>query len=438
MSEPRGARKNSSTEAIPERRRFERRTDGKVVAGVCSGLGTYFDVDPLWFRIGFVVVSLPGALGLILYLAAWALMPLPGEPSPMQRKRAPVTWVGVVLLAIAVMMMLPLLEALLRFVMSPLSPVGFDYPTGNYFPGPAFLALGFIAIGVLLLRQRDEGRGPLAPSDRQPVSEEAMTDRSSVETRETTTPMTYAPDYAPAPVRRRERSALSAFVIAAVLLIVGTAAVISSAELVDIDVGQLTALALFIVGSGLIVGAWWGRARLMIVLGLVMVPVVLATSVIDYPLTGGIGGGYIAPRTEAQLHDLDYTVGDIQLDFSNYRFDEGAAEVNIRMGVGALQIVVPKQVHAIVAVDIRSGEAHVFKSDETGADISFQTEAGEVDVTKRLRINVTGGLVSMHVFRTNYGYLQRVEKREDRAQRKRDDASRKERGDRKGRKGDKR
>jgi phage shock protein PspC (stress-responsive transcriptional regulator) len=422
MSETSGTTDTPSPQPAAQRRRLERRADDKIAGGVCSGLAAYFELDPLWFRIGFVVVSLSGAIGVILYLAAWALMPLPGEPSPLQRKSSPVILIGAALLVIATFMFLPLLGSVLRLVTSPFGGLGISPPVLDYFPGPAFLALGLIAVGVVLLRQRDEGRGPLAPSARPPRSEasEATTTEDVVAPdREVTTPMTYTPTYQP-PRVRRDRSALSAFIIAAVLLIVGAAAVVSSAELAQIDVGQLTALALFIMGLGLIVGAWWGRARLMILLGILLIPIVLATSVIDFPLTGGFGGGYIAPRTEAQLHNLSYTVGDVQLDFSNYRFDEGTAQIDIRMGVGNLQIMVPRQVHAVVAVDIRSGNAQVFRTEETGADISFMAEAGEGegDASKRLRINVTGGLMAVNVYRTNYGYLQRQEEREQRAERK--------------------
>jgi phage shock protein PspC (stress-responsive transcriptional regulator) len=415
MSETSGTTETPSSQSAP-RRRFERRADDKVVGGVCSGLGAYFDIDPLWFRIGFVVVSLSGALGVILYLAAWALMPMPGEPSAMQRKGAPITLIGAALLIASAVMFLPLLGALMNFVSMPFGRFGFNYPVIDYFPGPAFLALGLIAIGVVLLRQRDEGRGPLAPSA-SPATVDGETQPDTATDRETTTPMAYTPAYQPTRVRR-DRSALSAFIIAAVLLIVGTAAVVSSAELANIDVGQLAALALFIIGIGLIVGAWWGRARLMIVLGIFLIPIVLAASVIDFPLTGAIGGGYMSPHTADELHDLDYTVGDIQLDLSEYRFEEAVTEVDVRMGVGVLQVTIPKQVHAVIAVDIRSGDARVFQVDESGADISFRTTAGDPDAAKTLKINILGGLAAVDVYRSNYGYLTRLERRENRAERK--------------------
>nr|WP_318208747.1 PspC domain-containing protein [Streptomyces sp. SJL17-1] len=57
-----------------------RRSRGsKVVGGVCGGLGRYFDLDPVIFRVVIGVLSVPGGLGLIFYGFAWLLIPLDGE-----------------------------------------------------------------------------------------------------------------------------------------------------------------------------------------------------------------------------------------------------------------------------------------------------------------------------------------------------------------------
>lgn len=51
------------------------KTDRKI-AGVCGGLGRYFDIDPVVFRIVFVLLALPGGLpGVLPYLILWVLMP---------------------------------------------------------------------------------------------------------------------------------------------------------------------------------------------------------------------------------------------------------------------------------------------------------------------------------------------------------------------------
>ena len=59
----------------PQPRRLYRARDGRVIGGVCAGLGRYFDVDPIIFRIGAVVLAFVGGAGLLAYLAALLLIP---------------------------------------------------------------------------------------------------------------------------------------------------------------------------------------------------------------------------------------------------------------------------------------------------------------------------------------------------------------------------
>ena len=47
----------------------------RKIAGICGGLGEYFNVDPLIFRIIFLVLLCGGGTGLLLYLILWIVMP---------------------------------------------------------------------------------------------------------------------------------------------------------------------------------------------------------------------------------------------------------------------------------------------------------------------------------------------------------------------------
>lgn len=72
------AEESASREEEPvvgRRRRIFRDQDDKVIGGVCSGLGYYFDVDPVWIRIGFVLVSLAFAMGILFYLLLLIIIP---------------------------------------------------------------------------------------------------------------------------------------------------------------------------------------------------------------------------------------------------------------------------------------------------------------------------------------------------------------------------
>ncbi|KJY46986.1 membrane protein [Streptomyces sp. NRRL S-444] len=58
----------------------------KVLAGVCGGLGRYFDLDPAIFRIVLGVLAVTGGVGLIFYGFAWLLLPVEGEDDSEAKK----------------------------------------------------------------------------------------------------------------------------------------------------------------------------------------------------------------------------------------------------------------------------------------------------------------------------------------------------------------
>ena len=55
--------------------RIRRSLDDRVIGGVCGGLGRYFGVDPLFFRLAFVVLTLGGGSGVLFYLIGWIVIP---------------------------------------------------------------------------------------------------------------------------------------------------------------------------------------------------------------------------------------------------------------------------------------------------------------------------------------------------------------------------
>jgi phage shock protein PspC (stress-responsive transcriptional regulator) len=53
----------------------------RLLFGVCGGLGEYFNVDPLVFRVAFIVLAFVQGLGILLYLLLVFLMPRPVAPA---------------------------------------------------------------------------------------------------------------------------------------------------------------------------------------------------------------------------------------------------------------------------------------------------------------------------------------------------------------------
>lgn len=59
-------------------RRLFRSETNKMLAGVCGGIGEYFNIDPTLIRLAWVILSIPTALfgGLIAYIIAAIIIPI--------------------------------------------------------------------------------------------------------------------------------------------------------------------------------------------------------------------------------------------------------------------------------------------------------------------------------------------------------------------------
>lgn len=65
--------------------RLERSRTNRVVGGVCGGVGEYLQIDALFVRVAFVILTFPLGIGLLIYIFLLFFMPNPGEPAPFVR-----------------------------------------------------------------------------------------------------------------------------------------------------------------------------------------------------------------------------------------------------------------------------------------------------------------------------------------------------------------
>ena len=93
-------------------RRLERSSSDRMLAGVCGGLGRYFDLNPTFFRVGFVVLTLLGGAGVLVYLAATLVMPGEGRERSVaeqvlaERKERPWPLIGLAIVGVALIVLL--------------------------------------------------------------------------------------------------------------------------------------------------------------------------------------------------------------------------------------------------------------------------------------------------------------------------------------------
>jgi phage shock protein PspC (stress-responsive transcriptional regulator) len=70
---------------------ISRRNDGRVVAGVAAGLADTIGVDVNVMRCGFLVLTLAGGIGVLLYGAGWLLLPAAGAHDAPARRSDPIS-----------------------------------------------------------------------------------------------------------------------------------------------------------------------------------------------------------------------------------------------------------------------------------------------------------------------------------------------------------
>ena len=312
-------------EPEPERpRRFYRSRDDKVIAGVAGGLGRYFNVDPIFFRIGFVALLFFGGISAVLYGAAWLFVPEEGGAGPPldpRRRGRLVTALGAAVLAFAVLA-----------VLGEVGHWGWGLWWGG-FVGP----LALITIGGLLawafLRERRPGS-------------------NGVDARWILS-----------------RAALGiAILAAATLLFFGSALATAAGG------GAAIAVIVILVGAMLIVAAFRGGARWLIVPALLLAFPAGVVSAADIDLDGGVGNREYSPTSASDVRDsYKLGVGRLEVDLRAADLPPGETPLKVDLGVGSAEVIVPENV--CVSLDSRVGGGYVrlFDRDSGGLDVDWDT-----------------------------------------------------------------
>lgn len=55
--------------------RLLRSKEDRILGGVCGGLGRYLELDPVLFRLAFILLLLAGGSGVLFYIIAWIIIP---------------------------------------------------------------------------------------------------------------------------------------------------------------------------------------------------------------------------------------------------------------------------------------------------------------------------------------------------------------------------
>ena len=361
-----------------ERRLLRRSTDDRVIGGVASGIGDYLNVDPLLIRIGFVGLMVFGGLGLILYLAGWILIPDDTEEASIGGQLLDRTGLTTSRFLTGALIALGLF-ILVWIAASP--SVG--YSDNSSFLAALVAGIVIIVAGSLFLQQSQSNAiaaNPTADAGRRATK--AVAARP-------------APRQRVARVRR-PRSPLAGYVIGATLAALGLLALAANVTAAEVQLGQYFGLALGAIGLGLVVGTWWGQARVLILLGLVLLPFAIAASLITVPLKGGFGAHYLDPPPGDELRPEYRLVGG-QIWIDLIRLEDSSEPIEITASVAMGEIIVRVAPDARVEVDAAIGGGDLFILDryQSGTHVTDR-QVAEGD-GQRITLDLEAGVGNIRV-----------------------------------------
>lgn len=379
-----------TTEHPTAPRLLRRRSDDRVIGGVASGLGDFLNIDPLLIRIGFVGLMVFGGLGLLLYVGAWLLVPDDTTDQSILEQLIRGTgptrnpWLRVTLLVVGVLVVAGVLSNVFWSVGS-VADRG-DFGGESSFFGILTVALLIVLIGALVMRRND------------PIDVASSVDAAAPTA---TAPEAASVASAPAmPRPRRERrpaSPLGWYVLGAVLVAIGVLALLTNLTDVTVELAQYFGLALAVLGVGLVVGTWWGRARMLILLGILLLPIALMASYVSAPLEGGIGDQRYTPMDPAELQDeYRLTGGQLVLDLTQVDLTE-PIEVTASVALGELVVFLPEEVAGEVDATVGAGSYYILGASQSGTELENRSvlDGTGPDVTMTL----DAGIGSIRVLR---------------------------------------
>jgi phage shock protein PspC (stress-responsive transcriptional regulator) len=346
-----------------------------MLGGVCGGLGTYFNVNPAFYRVGFVLLALLGGAGLLVYGACLLVIPIEGEQESIatdalrNHRRRPAMLVGLVLVTFAAI-------ALLSHI---------SFHVDNDVLWVVVLAVG---AGILLSERRRTQPSPLPPAP--PAGDATAPDAA----RDVPVPP------APPPESMQTRGPSPFLLALGGLVVAGGILGLLAAAGVDVPWAITLGAAAVAVGVGVVVGAV-NRRRVgaLAMLGILLALAAIVAGTIHLHLDDGVGDRTYSPTSTPDLRrDYRLGLGTLSLDLSNLAVEPGLTRIQAHVGVGDLDVVVPRGVRVHVLSHADWGALKVLGREDDGHDVDsvvgnpnapleldLHVGAGQIEVTRAVR-----------------------------------------------------
>jgi phage shock protein PspC (stress-responsive transcriptional regulator)/predicted membrane protein len=326
----------------PEVRKLTRSSTDKMIGGVAGGLGRYFGVDPILFRIAFVVLIFAGGVGVLAYVGLLAFVPADDGSSPLGRGNNANVAGAILLVALALVI--------------------FGPPA--FFLGPVLLPVAIVlGIGALLWRAAG---GSISAGDPGRVAARAL--------------------------------------IICLIGIAALGAGVGVFLLAAMGGGTVLAILAIVAGMALVITAFAGGARWLIAPALILVLPLAIVAAADVNIDGGVGQRDYSPEDMSEVQpDYRLGMGELDIDMRHVVLPPGQTDMHVQVGVGHAVIRVPEDACVTSDVQIGVGQANVFHRGSGGVDVAYAQSATPSYAADRPKLHLDGdvGIGAFEVVRGN-------------------------------------
>ncbi len=393
-------------------RRLARPKDDRVVSGVAAGIANHFGVDPVWVRVLFVLGTFTAGIGLVLYVVlAFAMpqvehSPAPGEVAPASQT---VFWVGAgvaLFLAGATVnvwprggLLVPIAIVAIGIALwqrpakakdsavpaAPSGPGGTAQDVGPDGASDASSGGGATAGAAAgpvagnsgsVVRTAAGVEGGVALAGSAPASEYAQaapgagTPASAATSPSPVDPVASEPVWWTPPAPRPRPSWLGPLTLGIAVVVAVVQAALDGLDVINVTPTQFFATGLLILGTGLVIGTLWGRAKWLVAPAVVLVAglLIVETSVdLGIAISPNLRTGIYATSDVAKLPSG--SVGDITLDLTE---EPVPPTIAFEQGAGQLTVVVPWDADVDLTATVGVGQVEVYEVDA----VEFATADG--------------------------------------------------------------
>jgi phage shock protein PspC (stress-responsive transcriptional regulator) len=336
-------------------RRLRRARKDRLVAGVAGGLGRYFNLDPLFFRVALVALVIFGGAGIAVYLLAWVLIPLESAPGEHASRRVPLARRAALVAGFALLAAgaLALLDRLFSVIFA------HDWPLAAVVVDPALVGL---LAGYLWMRLRRRAKSG----------------------------------------RRLGPDAVTLMRMAFVVAVAGvlTTLALGSALLAGSGDGKAAAIVVLATGVLLAASAFSndGHGRWLIVPVLTVAIAAGIATVARVDIRGGVGDRYYRPTSLAQLRSAyRLGAGRLELDLRSLRFQPGDETVELKLGVGEAVVIVPRDLCVATSAHIGIGYVGALERRSGGVEVAWHDDPRPPASSPRLVIESAIGIGTLEV-----------------------------------------